>query len=238
MSSDQYITLMSNACVEQYPDNSPRRFRNKLCNPLCLEGDWSVALEDLCFPFKCFNITDKIRITFRVPCICAPNSHTERIDNDEVFHSPSHNSQSSPIQTNQSAVFASAKTEIVTRIGTLARGYYRNADELGSAICSLYDDLLKDKPESGELILALDYDYSEIENIFRFNPKPITNTSSVGDLSITIGASNWTQLRNQLGLEKYISSNILKIVVYPEMTPTRCNVQRHRRLYVCSDVIE
>ena len=238
MSSDQYVTLLSNACVEQFPDNSPRRFRNKLCNPMCLEGDWTVALEDLCFPFKCYNITDKISITFRAPCICTPNSHTERIDDAEEFHSPSHSGQSSPIQTIQSAAFDISSTKIVARVGTLERGYYRNADELGSAICSLYEDLLKDKSESGELVLALDYDYSEVENTFRFIAKPLTNTASVADFSITIGASDWTQLTNQLGLERHISSNILKIVVYPEMTPTRCNVQRHRRLYACSDVIE
>ena len=229
---------MSNACVEQFPDNSSRRFRNKLCNPLCLEGDWGVALEDLCFPFKCFNITDKIGLTFRTPCICAPNSHIESIDDAEEFHSPPNSSQSSPIQTNQSSAFDISSTETVARIGTLARGYYRNADELGSAICSLYDDLLKDKSESGELILSLDYDYSEVENTFRFTAKPLTNTPSFGDHSITIAASDWTQLTNQLGLERYISSNMLRIFVNPEMTPKRCNVQRHRRLYVCSDVIE
>ena len=238
MSSDHYVTLMSNTCVEQFPDNSSRRFRNKLCNPLFLEGDWSVALEDLCFPFKCFNITNKISLTFRAPCICTPNSHIERIDDAEEFHSPTHSSQSSPIQTNQSAAFNISSTEIVSRIGTLSRGYYRNADEIGGAICSLFDDLMKDKSESGELILALDYDYSEVENTFRFIAKPLTNTPTVGNHAITIGASDWTQLTNQLGLERHVSSNILRVVVYPEMTPARCNVQRHRRLYVCSDVIE
>ncbi len=238
MSSDQYVTLMSNACVDLFPDNSPRRFRNKLSNPMCLEGDWTVALEDICFPFKCYNITEKISITFRTPCICTPNSYTERIDDDEEFHSPPHSSQSSPIQNNHSASFDISSKEIESRIGTLNRGYYRNADELGGAICALYDDLLKDKSDSGELILALDYDYSEYVNTFRFIAKPLRGASSVGDHSITIGASDWTQLKNQLGLEKHISSNILKVVVYPEMTPTQCNVQRHRRLYACSDVIE
>ena len=59
-----------------------------------------------------------------------------------------------------------------------------------------------------------------------------------GIIYITIAASDWTQLTNQLGLERHVSSNMMRIFVNQEMTPTQCNVQRHRRLYVCSDVIE
>ncbi len=231
MSSDIYVTLMSNSCVTQFPNNNPRKFRNKLCTPINLTGDWEVALEDLSFPFKCFNLTQSINIEFRAPCY--PN----KVHDVEMFESPSASLESTPIdrRPQQQPLIS---IDSVSKFGLLERGYYRGADELGSAIIALFHDLFNEQRASRDLLIDLDYHYSEVDNKFKFVAIPLVELDSIDDQTLTIMASDWTQLRAYLGLDRNISEVGLQLIPTIQMTPVTCNVPNFRRLYVCSDVIE
>ena len=231
MSSDIYVTLLSNSCVAQFPNNNPRKFRNKLCTPINLTGEWEVALEDLSFPFKCFNLTKSINIEFSAPCY--PN----KLHDVEMFQSPSGSLESTPIDRRQEQQ-PIISIETIRKSGVLARGYYRTADELGSAISALFHDLFNEQRASGDLLIDLDYDYSEVDNKFKFAALPLFELDSQEHQTLTIVASDWTSLGPYLGLDRNIWEAGLQLNPTIEMTPVTCNVPNFIRLYVCSDVIE
>ena len=236
MSSDIYVTLMSNSCLTQFPNNTPQKFRNKLCTPINLDGDWQVALEDLSFPFKCFNIIQSIKVEFRAPCF------QSKVHDEDNFHSPRASVESTPIEStpieSTPELDPPAVIESVFKSGLLEKGYYRDADELGSAIMSLFHDLYKEQRASGDLILDLDYDYSEVDNKFKFVVIELMEVTTLEDQDITIIASDWTPFLSHLGLESVISEDEIQLNPTAQMIPVTCNVPIFRRLYVCSDVIE
>ncbi len=222
---------MSKSCLTQFPTNSPRKFRNKLCNPMCLEGEWQVALEDLSFPFQCTNLTQSINILFIAPCF-PTKSHDA-----DVFHSPASSLESTPIERTPNRL-SRTTIERVSRSGLLQRGYYRNADELGSAMMSLFHDLFKEQRDSGDLILDLDYDFFETDNTFKFVAIPLMEHGSLEIQTLSIVSSDWVPFRSYLGLDNIISADGIQLNPDTEMRPAACNVPNFRRLYVCSDVIE
>jgi len=232
MSSDIYVTLMSNSCLTQFPNNSPQKFRNKLCTPINLDGDWQVALEDLSFPFKCINITQSIKVEFIAPCF------QSKVHDADNFHSPRASIESTPIESTPEPDPTPIVIESVSKSGFLAKGYYRDADELGSAIMSLFHDLYKDQRASGDLILDLDYDYSEVDNKFKFVVIELLDDSTLEDQYLSIIASDWTPFQSHLGLDSVISEDGIQLNPTTQMIPVTCNVPIFRRLYVCSDVIE
>lgn len=69
MTKEFYITLVSNSSLEYYPENKTNSFTTQLPQYVMLDGEWSVALVELQFPFTLFNVTkenNKIVIIYDV----------------------------------------------------------------------------------------------------------------------------------------------------------------------------
>ena len=62
MSSFKFY-LVSNACPEVYPNNTPSDFRTSLNNPLELEGKWEVGLESICYSAEIEDYEEDASIT-------------------------------------------------------------------------------------------------------------------------------------------------------------------------------
>lgn len=54
---DFYITLVSNSSFEYYPENKTNSFTAQLPQYIRLDGEWSVALVEIQYPFTLFNVT-------------------------------------------------------------------------------------------------------------------------------------------------------------------------------------
>ena len=242
MSSEFYITLTSSACLEQYPGNSVKKFTNKLCTPLCLEqqqqGEWQVALEDLSFPFKCFNIIEPIQLTFIVPCqeTCVPPPRT-RSASCCILDGEFHSAESTPIDTSCDRRSTPKRIVSVSRSATLSRGYYRSAEEIGIAITSLFRDVYKERLADSELCLDLDYEFSEMSNKFTFIAIPLVDLDSDDELNITLHASDWSTIGSILGIETTCSGTFV-ISQTLAITNLHCCLPVYRRLYVCSDIVD
>ena len=52
------VELHSYASSKIYPQNTIASFTNVLPDQINLKGEWEVALTDICFPSKFFNITE------------------------------------------------------------------------------------------------------------------------------------------------------------------------------------
>lgn len=106
-----YLTLLSNSSSNIFPENRTSRFKVYLNKEVNVEGDWSVALTELSYPFTFYNITEKhneIHITydkytidgdlklhqvermketvFIEPCFCSSINQLIEVVN-ETFHS-------------------------------------------------------------------------------------------------------------------------------------------------------
>lgn len=51
-----FVTLPSNSSIQYFPSNTQSSFRTKLSSPLVLNGEWEVALTELCMPRNWYNI--------------------------------------------------------------------------------------------------------------------------------------------------------------------------------------
>ena len=60
MTTDFEVSLISNASMNLFPDNSMASFWNVLSEPLNLKGQWVVALVDLTFPATIQNVEDTV----------------------------------------------------------------------------------------------------------------------------------------------------------------------------------
>lgn len=58
MSLSFTVELLSNASFNFYPKNTLSAFSNYLATPIELEGEWEVALVEISYPSKCYNITE------------------------------------------------------------------------------------------------------------------------------------------------------------------------------------
>lgn len=58
MTKEFYITLISNSSLSYYPENKTNCFTAQLPQYIMLEGEWSVALVEIQYPFTLFNITN------------------------------------------------------------------------------------------------------------------------------------------------------------------------------------
>ncbi|KAG8174224.1 hypothetical protein JTE90_016548 [Oedothorax gibbosus] len=56
--SNFYVTLTSTASMDYFPNNTQSSYRTKLNTPLRLNGDWEVALSEICMPRTWFNIAE------------------------------------------------------------------------------------------------------------------------------------------------------------------------------------
>ena len=229
MTSDKYITLFSNSCKQQYPANSLRKFRNKLCSPINLDGEWQVALVDLSFPFKCLNIPDPITIQFTTPCAPQPDEDESEEEMQTAFTSTP---KASKFRRRHITVVNS-----ITRSGALSSGYYRNVDELARAINSLYNDLFS----NCDVLLHLDVTYSFFENRLVLSAHPVSNEFSLNESSITIQSTNREFFETVIGLDFQESLNgtsSISVSSSSQLISNTCNLPRYRRLYVCSDIID
>lgn len=52
MSSEYFVDLVSNASMEIYPENTISKFTNRLAAPLNLDGEWSVAVQEVFYPLS------------------------------------------------------------------------------------------------------------------------------------------------------------------------------------------
>uniref|UniRef100_A0A158P508 Uncharacterized protein n=1 Tax=Tetranychus urticae TaxID=32264 RepID=A0A158P508_TETUR len=52
MSSEYFVDVVSNASMETYPDNTISKFTNRLATPLHLDGEWSVAVQEVFYPLS------------------------------------------------------------------------------------------------------------------------------------------------------------------------------------------
>lgn len=57
MTKEFYVTLISNSSLDYYPENKTNSFTAQLPHYITLEGDWSVALVEIQYPFTLFNVT-------------------------------------------------------------------------------------------------------------------------------------------------------------------------------------
>lgn len=57
MTKDFYITLVSNSSLDYYPENKTNSFTTQLPQYIILEGEWSVAIVEIQYPFTLFNVT-------------------------------------------------------------------------------------------------------------------------------------------------------------------------------------
>ena len=53
---DFYLTLPSDSSLFTHPDNTPSKFKTKLCTPLRLKGNWQVDLTEIVFTHTFYNI--------------------------------------------------------------------------------------------------------------------------------------------------------------------------------------
>ena len=51
-----YLTLPSNASMKIYPDNTVAKYTTQLPNNIELDGDWEVALTEIQYPHKFYNV--------------------------------------------------------------------------------------------------------------------------------------------------------------------------------------
>lgn len=56
--SNFYVTLPSTASMHYFPNNTQSLYRTKLNTPLMLNGDWEVAMSEICMPRSWFNIDE------------------------------------------------------------------------------------------------------------------------------------------------------------------------------------
>ena len=59
------ISLVSNASMNIFPDNTLSRFVNVFNEEIVLEGDWRVGLQEIIFPAFIKNVTDTSMFVFR-----------------------------------------------------------------------------------------------------------------------------------------------------------------------------
>lgn len=57
MTKDFYVTLVSNSSLEYYPENKTNSFTAQLPQYITLNGEWSVAVVEIQYPFTLFNVT-------------------------------------------------------------------------------------------------------------------------------------------------------------------------------------
>ena len=48
--SEFYVDLISNASMDEYPDNTLSQFTNRLCHPLKFDEEWEVAINEIFYP--------------------------------------------------------------------------------------------------------------------------------------------------------------------------------------------
>lgn len=58
MTKEFYITLISNSSLNYYPENKTNSFTAQLPQYITLDGEWSVALVEIQYPFTLFNVTN------------------------------------------------------------------------------------------------------------------------------------------------------------------------------------
>jgi hypothetical protein len=58
MSYEFVVDLVSNACMETYPNNTLSKFTNRLPCPLNLNGEWTVGIQEIFYPTS-YSITSK-----------------------------------------------------------------------------------------------------------------------------------------------------------------------------------
>lgn len=58
MSNEFVIDIVSNACMETYPDNTLSKFTNRLPCPVDLAGEWRVGIQEIFYPTS-YTITSK-----------------------------------------------------------------------------------------------------------------------------------------------------------------------------------
>lgn len=54
-----YLTLLSNSSSNIFPENRTSRFKVHLNKEINVEGDWSVVLTEMSYPFTFYNVTEK-----------------------------------------------------------------------------------------------------------------------------------------------------------------------------------
>lgn len=67
MTKGFYITLISNSSLKYYPEKKANSFTAQLPQYIMLDGEWSVALVEVQYPYTLFNVTqnnNKIMITY------------------------------------------------------------------------------------------------------------------------------------------------------------------------------
>ena len=60
-----YTILPSNSCPLIHPDNQASKFMVNLQNPISLNGDWEVALQDFTFVYNTFPFYSQCKIDFK-----------------------------------------------------------------------------------------------------------------------------------------------------------------------------
>ena len=78
-----YIDLLSNASLGIYPNSTLAVFSNFMSNPINLGGgsEWEVALTDISFPTRVYNVTDgEFTLYSYVGYIPTPTLQRHRVD--------------------------------------------------------------------------------------------------------------------------------------------------------------
>lgn len=74
-----YVTLISNASLDTYPDNVISEFTTKLAHPLTLIGEWTVALHSCSYHRNWLNVNPNFDTRFTLH-IADSNGHTHSVE--------------------------------------------------------------------------------------------------------------------------------------------------------------
>ncbi len=61
------MTLPSNSSMNVHPDNTLTEYKVRLPQPLTLQGEWEVALVEITYPHRWYNVPENTRFYFKLP---------------------------------------------------------------------------------------------------------------------------------------------------------------------------
>lgn len=62
-----FVVLPSDSSMNYFPDNTVARYKTKLVHPICIEGDYEVALTELIYPLNFHNFVPKDKCSLHYP---------------------------------------------------------------------------------------------------------------------------------------------------------------------------
>ena len=264
--SEYYITLQSNACNIQYPNNRFAKFRNNLPAPLQLNGDWAASLIDITIPIR-YNNVQSYTIAFVAPIKTPRNSTAlDMPENscDKIMETAINNvltaEQDSDSGFYHSADSPSSKKQKLNkyirtcRTARLTTGYFTSINEIGESIVSLYKSTFSDLYESEEILAEPRFNYYPITNMAALHSKAIKTEEDEDDedendeeiLPIQIFTKTKNLFQYHFGIvperKTFPSHSNMFSVELPYLDDLRstlsCNLKKFSKLYVCCDCID